>query len=157
MHVCFARLGQVLRHIDITPHILPTGSICASYTRPGHLSLKNQHPPPPDPNHSYPPLVVLLLVGMGIRSAVLSLEADGLVDDQMAGARVDGSADGESNDDTCGIRKYGSQVYGTGHIAAAHRGETARGGSASGGGDAAKRCALWFAGFVSAFTSSTVQ
>jgi hypothetical protein len=39
--------------------------------------------------------------GVGIRGAVLPLEADVLVDDQMTGGRVDGSGDGESNDDSC--------------------------------------------------------
>lgn len=83
---------------------------------------------------------------MGIRSTVLSLEADGLVDHQVARARVDGSGDGESNDDACDNDEYGSSKHEAGRTAAAYRGAAARGGSASGGGDAAKRCALWFDG-----------
>jgi len=90
--------------------------------------------------------VVLLLVGMGIRGAVLPLEADGLVDEEVAAARVDGSADGKSNDDACDLYQYGCQNTKQGATVVAHRGETTRGGSASGGGDAAKRCALWFDG-----------
>lgn len=49
-------------------------------------------------------LVLLLAVSgvssVGIGSAVLTLETDGLVDVKVAGDGVDGSADGETNDDT---------------------------------------------------------
>lgn len=49
----------------------------------------------PDRNDA---LVVLL--GSGVRSSVLALEADGLVDEQVASDRVAGSEDGEANDNT---------------------------------------------------------
>lgn len=39
--------------------------------------------------------------GGSVRSTVLTLEADGLVGEEMADARVAGSKDGETNDDTC--------------------------------------------------------
>lgn len=39
-------------------------------------------------------------VGVGISRAVLPLEADGLVDKEVTGDGVAGSADGEANDDT---------------------------------------------------------
>lgn len=49
-------------------------------------------------------LVLLLAVssveGVGIGSTVLALETDGLVNDKVAGDGVEGSADGETNDDT---------------------------------------------------------
>ena len=50
--------------------------------------------------------LVLLLVAVsgvgsvGIGSAVLTLETDGLVDVKVAGDGVEGSADGETDDDT---------------------------------------------------------
>jgi hypothetical protein len=54
--------------------------------------------------------MLLIAVGsmgsMGIRRAVLPLEADVLIDDQMAGARVDRSADGKSDDHACASYKY---------------------------------------------------
>lgn len=52
-----------------------------------------------------PKSVLIAVVGSGsdLCSAVLALEADGLVGDEMARARVGGSADSEANDDTCCI------------------------------------------------------
>lgn len=43
----------------------------------------------------------MLGLSMGVGRAILSLEADGLVDDQMARARVNGGADSEADDDAC--------------------------------------------------------
>jgi hypothetical protein len=61
-----------------------------------------EHTPP-----AQKPLVVRLVLlivssveGVGIGSAVLALETDGLVNDKVAGDRVDGSADGETDDST---------------------------------------------------------
>lgn len=51
----------------------------------------------PDRNDA---LVVLLGRCSVIRSSVLALEADGLVDEQVASDRVAGSEDGEANDNT---------------------------------------------------------
>ena len=87
-------------------------------------------------------LAVALLVVGGVRGAVLSLEADGLVDEEVAGARVDGGRDGESNDDAWIFHEHESQQNGRGRVAAAHRGGSTRGGSTSDGEGAAKRCAL---------------
>lgn len=39
-------------------------------------------------------------VGGGVRGAVLTLETDGLVDEQVAGHRVASGADGEANDNS---------------------------------------------------------
>jgi hypothetical protein len=46
-------------------------------------------------------LAVVGAVGGKLGGAVLPLEADVLVDDQVARARVDGRADGEGDDDAC--------------------------------------------------------
>lgn len=43
---------------------------------------------------------LVVLLGSGIRGSVLALEADGLVDEQVASDRVAGSEDGEANDNT---------------------------------------------------------
>lgn len=51
----------------------------------------------PDRNDA---LVVLSRSGSVIRSSVLALEADGLVDEQVASDRVAGSDDSEANDNT---------------------------------------------------------
>ena len=47
-------------------------------------------------------MLLLVVVGssVGVSSAVLSLETDGLISEKVAGDRVDRSADGEADDDT---------------------------------------------------------
>lgn len=42
----------------------------------------------------------MVLLGSLIRGSVLALEADGLVDEQVAGDRVAGGEDSEANDNT---------------------------------------------------------
>ena len=44
--------------------------------------------------------LVVLAMGLGVGRAILSLEADGLVNDEVAHARVTGGANGEADDDT---------------------------------------------------------
>ncbi len=54
-------------------------------------------------------LLPMVALAVGIRGAVLSLEADGLVDHQVAAARVDGRGDGEGNDNACNFHEHDSQ------------------------------------------------
>lgn len=51
--------------------------------------------------HAFQPLVISTVVSGSIRSTVLTLEADSLVGEEVADARVAGGGDGETNDNTC--------------------------------------------------------
>lgn len=78
---------------------------CYAKKKGGRLSRERlphsliEHTPP-----AQKPLVVRLVLlsvsSVGIGSAVLALETDGLVNDKVAGDRVNGSADGETDDST---------------------------------------------------------
>lgn len=48
---------------------------------------------------------------MSFRRAILPLEADGLVDDQVAADRVDGGGNGERNDNTYRLSKHDAVDY----------------------------------------------
>ena len=75
-------------------------------------------------------VLLVLSVSMSIRRAVLPLETDAVVNEQMAAARVDGSGNGETNDNACINHKYNAQEDTFGGIVAAHRGGTTQAGSA---------------------------
>lgn len=110
----------------------PNSTLVCSSSTMFVASRSKPTPFPNTPDTNVPLLVVLLrsVSGMGLGRTVLALEADVLVDDQVAGARVDGGANGEGNDDTCTLHEHISQHIEPDWVPAAYRGESTRGGSA---------------------------
>lgn len=89
--------------VDFT---LQTDPACPSYTKgaPPPPKSKNEKTSPPalTSNAVCLSLVVLTGSGVAVGSAILSLETDGLVNDQVTGDGVASRADGEADDDTKG-------------------------------------------------------
>ncbi len=106
--------GKDWRHAEGKNHVrfLPTScTFIYKFRHSSSSKSKTQSAPvPPDPVRGRRALVLRLAVGLvmlfavglvALGQAVLSLEADRLVNAQVPGARVDGSADGESDDGAC--------------------------------------------------------
>lgn len=88
--------------------------------------------------------VLLLAVAagaVGLGSAILTLETDGLVDEEVTHARVGGRGDGKGNDDTC--ENVRDQPYHRRWIAGTDRGGSTREGSCEGASGVARRYELF--------------
>lgn len=88
--------------------------------------------------------VLLLAVAagaVGLGSAILTLETNGLVDKEVTHARVGGRRDGKGNDDTC--ENVRDRPYHRTWIAGADRGGSTREGSCEGASGVARRYELF--------------
>jgi hypothetical protein len=97
------------------------------------------HHPPYEPHSS----VLLFAVGcaVGLGSAILTLETNGLIDQEVTQARVASRADGKGNDDTC--KNVRDRAFRGRWIAGADRGGATREGSCEGASGVARRYELF--------------
>jgi hypothetical protein len=135
---------QVQRHTraESTKHkCLPTSRIVRHIQC--CLPNTNESVPPLEPHSCFSCLVFLMLLDVKVSCPVLALQADVLVNQKVAGGRIDGSADGEADDNTCGApMSLWSWCEQACIVGAAHRGGSAQEGSSSGAADAERQCAL---------------
>lgn len=83
---------------------------------------------------------VLSTVGSVVRSTVLALEANGLVDHEVSRAGEDGGAEGKANDNAWPVVSVASPAVRT--VKQAYRGAEAQAGCDEGGGVSARPCGL---------------